>query len=479
MARLNTRIILKNDVIADWENADSLSLHQGEVALAKNDNDTYELRVGQEGKQWKEALPLQLSASQIVGLETKLNDVTTSNYVGVTTLNPQAASSDEITAEAVRISGKAATEFKKGDTLILKELIAGEGETAKYQHAAYVWNGDAWAAMDGTYNADSIYFDEDLTYTAAIGVLAKPAGSAKISAQGKDLETVLKSILASPSPAKKTADVAFTFTTSNLTGEVGTTFNAPVATLKMTATGTYQYPPTVANCSVEIGDASVSASYMTAARTNDTAIKLNNTLATNNAPTGVTYLSTDIKYYFTASAKYTDGVVPCNNLGTEDTTVQIKGSTYTKTDLSAKATGYFPAYFGKFDSKQFADPENLTSADVVNYTGTTVTAKTGFTKEVRTDNLVTQKGTKDAGTFENYTMQQLFWIAKKGLITSVYARQNDPAAFCGTVKKAAKSLVLPTANGYADVEYDVWYIDNGVAAANGYAWMLNGSSSNW
>ncbi|WP_291627930.1 hypothetical protein [Clostridium sp.] len=55
-----------------------------------------------------------------------------------------------------------------GDIAIVKSLIADN----KYQYTAYVYDAKtkAWAAMDGNYNATNIYFDNDLTITANIGV---------------------------------------------------------------------------------------------------------------------------------------------------------------------------------------------------------------------------------------------------------------------------------------------------------------------
>ena len=81
-----------------------------------------------------------------------------------------------------------------GDVAVVSAEI-GES-TGKYQHTAYYWNGTAWAAMDGNYDAETVYFNEDLTYTNAIGAIAAPTGSGTLPAKGKNLEEVLKSILA-------------------------------------------------------------------------------------------------------------------------------------------------------------------------------------------------------------------------------------------------------------------------------------------
>ena len=80
-----------------------------------------------------------------------------------------------------RVVGSA--ELHNGDTAIIKRAIAGD----KKSYTAYVYDG-VWKAMDGNYRADNVYFDDDITYTVAIGTLSKPSGSAKFAAKGKNVE---------------------------------------------------------------------------------------------------------------------------------------------------------------------------------------------------------------------------------------------------------------------------------------------------
>ena len=77
----------------------------------------------------------------------------------------------------------AGAELHTGDTAIVKRDIT----TGKTSYTAYVYDG-AWKAMDGNYRADNVYFDDDITYTVAIGTLAKPSGSAKFATKGKNVE---------------------------------------------------------------------------------------------------------------------------------------------------------------------------------------------------------------------------------------------------------------------------------------------------
>ena len=107
-----------------------------------------------------------------------------------------------------------------GDVAVVSAEI-GES-TGKYQHTAYYWNGSAWAAMDGNYDAETVYFNEDLTYTNAIGAIAAPTGSGTLAAKGKNLEEVLKSILAKEASGT-TTQPSLTINTTTRAVEYGST----------------------------------------------------------------------------------------------------------------------------------------------------------------------------------------------------------------------------------------------------------------
>ena len=70
-----------------------------------------------------------------------------------------------------RVLTAAGVTAEKDDIFVVKSLIAD----GKYSYTAYVYDGSVWAAMDGNYSAENVYFADDLTYTAAIGVLTVPS----------------------------------------------------------------------------------------------------------------------------------------------------------------------------------------------------------------------------------------------------------------------------------------------------------------
>lgn len=120
-------------------------------------------------------------------------------------------------------------ELHAGDIAIAKEIIDGsdpqsQSSDTKLAYTAYVYDGEAWKAMDGNYSADNVYFDADLTYTANIGVKTVPSsGSGTITAKGKNVKEVLASILAQrKDPNKTEPSVSFNSQSGSGTVEIGT-----------------------------------------------------------------------------------------------------------------------------------------------------------------------------------------------------------------------------------------------------------------
>lgn len=146
-----------------------------------------------------------------------------------------AEANEEDVAAITRIVGDA--EIHTGDTAIVKRVITGD----KISHTAYVYNGTNWAACDGNYRADNVYFDDDIIYTVAIGTLTQPSGSATFAARGKNVEQVFSSLMAQEANPTK-SNPAVTISTSGLdTFEIGTKKNLTYAA--SLSAGSYTYGP--------------------------------------------------------------------------------------------------------------------------------------------------------------------------------------------------------------------------------------------
>lgn len=209
----------------------------------------------------------------------------------------------DVTAIA-RVVGDA--EVHTGDTAIVKRVIAND----KTSYTAYVYDSE-WKAMDGNYRADNVYFDDDITYTVAIGTLSKPSGSAKFSAKGKSVEQVLSGLMAQEAnPTKSNPAVSFSSTGGLGTFEIGTTKNLTY-TAALSAGG-YTYGP---------------ATGITAQTWEVTCNGETKTTATGTFE-GVVAEATAKK--ITAKATYNDGAIPVTNLGNQYPAGQIKAGTASK-----------------------------------------------------------------------------------------------------------------------------------------------------
>lgn len=164
---LKTQILLRNDTAANWTAANPV-LGQGEVGL---ETDTKKLKVGDGTTAWNS-----------LGYYNEAAEVDLSS---VTNTHREVSSYDELTAIA-------AEDLVKGDTAVVRTVIAHdpENEYPIFSYTAYVWNGTAWAAMDGNYNAENVYFDEDLISTYAIGNVTLINGQGTVESTGKNLKEV-------------------------------------------------------------------------------------------------------------------------------------------------------------------------------------------------------------------------------------------------------------------------------------------------
>lgn len=224
----------------------------------------------------------------------------------------------------------ASAEVHTGDTAIVKRVISGD----KTSYTAYVYDGE-WKAMDGNYRADNVYFDDDITYTVAIGTLAKPSGSAKFAAKGKNVEQVLSSLMAQEAnPSKSNPAVSFSSTGGLGTFEIGTKKNLTY-TAALSAGG-YTYGPAtgITAQTWEVSCTGVTDKKSTATGT------FENVVAEATAKK------------ITAKATYGDGAIPVTNLGNQYPAGQIKAGTASKD--SGNLVGVRHMFYGVVKSADFA-----------------------------------------------------------------------------------------------------------------------------
>ena len=212
----------------------------------------------------------------------------------------------------------AGAELHTGDTAIVKRVITGD----KTSYTAYVYDG-GWKAMDGNYRADNVYFDDDITYTVAIGTLAQPSGSAKFNAKGKNVKQVFSSLMAQEAnPGKTNPAVSFSVEGGFGTFEIGTKKNLTY-TAALSA-GSYTYGPATG---ITAQSWSVSCTGVADTKTTATGT-FENVVAESNGKRIV------------ATAQYGDGAIPVTNLGNPYEAGQIKAGSATANSKEFKGVRY-------------------------------------------------------------------------------------------------------------------------------------------
>ena len=208
---------------------------------------------------------------------------------------------------------------QQGDMGVVETVINGD----KKSYTAYIYDDNVWKAMDGNYDASNVYFDTDLTYTAGIGVLAAPSGSATLAAKGKSVKEVLASILAKEAyPSATKPSVSITGESGYGTFEIGTVKN--LAYTGNLSTGSYTYGP----------DTGITATSWSASCTG-----IDGTKNTKSGTFENVVAETTVKTV-TVTATYGDGAIPVTNLGNPYADAQIKAGSASKVSSQLKGVRY-------------------------------------------------------------------------------------------------------------------------------------------
>ena len=183
--------------------------------------------------------------------------------------------------------------------------------------------------MDGNYNAETIYFDEDLLTTTPVGVIELENGQATIPAAGKNLKEVFNTIF-----VKEENPVTVD----------------PSITVTLTEAGSYEVGKTVTvNYSVSFDDGSYSyGPEPTGAEAKSYAVT--NGTVTKTTVTGSfdSVLVTDnLSYRLSASVPYTEGNDPVTNTGNVYSDGKIQEGT--ATGNSSSIIGYRSFFYGMSD----------------------------------------------------------------------------------------------------------------------------------
>lgn len=403
MATLNTRIVLRNDSTANWLENESVILLKGEVGVEFFADGATRIKIGDGVKTWAQLGYVGGEDKEVVIKEV----VPTEGQTHIQALNL-----------AFGLSRKT------GDIGIIKETI--NADAGLYQYTAYVCDEsklELWQAMDGNYNAENVYFSEDLVTTTAIGNIKLTNGQATISAAGKNLKQVFDTIFVEEKNPTTTQPVASIALSGAGAKEVGTVFT-PSYSASLSA-GSYTYGPATGVAANEYRISDI----------------LGNGSTTSSGTFDSFTVEESTNYYVSAEIKHNNGTIPVTNTGNEYPSGQIMGGTSNyKTASSSKVTGYRAWFYGYKNASGVLDVSALTSAQIRALTSTNGSIPSTLTTD---------------------KMQQMFFAAPKGKIKSVAvanATNGAPQTVSGPV-----SVNVEGANGYTAAEYDVFYVSNASA----------------
>ena len=319
---LTTQIILRNGTSSEWE-ASTKILKQGEVGIDTTKN---EIRIGDGEHTWKDLKIAGADQAAIQALIDQAEDKVTVVQAGDGTI-------DEALATIATPS--------QGDMAIVEQKFGAvaTADGTRTSRTAYSYDGAKWCAMDGNYNAENVYFDSDLTYTAPIGVMAVPSsGAGKISAAGKNVKQVLDSILAEEKNPVTTQPSASVTLKGGGTVEVGTHRN--ISYTASLSAGSYTYgPPT----GVVAG--TVIASF-------DGQTKDGATGAFDNV------VATETPKTLSVSITHNEGAIPKTNLGNPYADGKITAGTKTAT-ASQTLVGVRHMFYGPMTTDADLNSENI------------------------------------------------------------------------------------------------------------------------
>lgn len=467
MAQLNTRLVLRNDSSDKWTAADAnsdLILMKGEIGIEFDPTGKVKMKVGDGTTNW-----------------------TALSYFGGEEANVfQVDAYSKLPVEDVAI----------GDTGIVKTLIHGD----KYSYTGYVYTEAGWAAMDGNYNAENVYFDENITVTRTVGNVETSNNTPKeIQCQGKNIKQLFEILYSTEDLdiATDTPSVSFTLS-SNGSGEVGESFTRPTATLKITDIGSYEYGSKDKNgtkydktsTGITFNKMKVAGGVTTKdavnSATTSMAVKeakgytINETLTYTASASDIantTLGDNKVTYDFAYVTDYTaSDRKPLTNLGnfkksaTQSTTKFDEGTgaiganTLNSTkQWSAQGTRYWfygyrmaSAIDGVDNSGPLADPSKISSAQVRNLP---TAIKSGYAGGKVTSAPSTFK--VPAGT------KQVFFVFPKGKksgLSIVNKSALGAPVSCtkvagGGTASAPTGVWVEGANGYAAAAYDLWYVN--------------------
>ena len=371
---MNTRIVLRNDMLSAWEGSNK-KLLKGEMALARLSgelSDKFEVRIGVGNKTWNElsSSNFMIPAENVVGLIDSINAVQTKFY--------EVSSFSELPTTGVT-NGSIGVVL---ETVTVAETdpeyagLSADGKQLSTEYRTAYWFDtelSAWRQMDGNYKAENVYFTSNLKLTESFGRHAGVKTGYTLSCKNMSLTDVLKEAYAeTKQPTITQPSVGFALDKTSNSGEVGASYTLPAkATFTYSNDGNYEYGPATG--------VTVSASISAEAKTGMAGTAKSGMVETDtlSAVANVTsaYVAGATTYNYKAYYTWTEGVTPKNNIGGDATVKPIQAKAQTELTASYTATGKYPYFMFYTMGTACPDTINTSTASSVTKDNKTVDGK--------------------------------------------------------------------------------------------------------
>lgn len=431
MATLNTKIVLRNDTAQKWYEVNPLLL-SGEIGIEK---DTGLMKIGDGINYWND-------------LEYANECERAAHYEVIPT---DAQTDDEAIAAKLAELGVAA---KVDDLVIVKREIAD----GKKSHTAYIYNGTAWAALDGNYSAANVFLPNKITLAGDYGVDSRKdkitsIGNLRIGdtiEAGTSLQSLFMDMLSQrlqPSATPTAPAASITLYTDGSTKkvtagavEVGTTIN-PYFVASLSA-GSYTYGPATGVTATSYDVTSTGRNTVDGA-TADTA---EDSATTASGAFDSFIVDDNTSYKVSVSIPHNAGVAAHDNLG-DPANPEVKIEAGTKTANSGTVSGYRAWFCG------YKNGDNAL-ADATAITGSQVRA------------LGNSANGSWKSSMDVIQMKQMFFAAPAGKGYKPVIKDSKTTA--PQTVKGPITVAVEGKDGFDAIDYDVWYVAN-TAAASGSA----------
>lgn len=337
MAELKTIITLRQGTTAEWADSEVV-LKTGEMGLEYLSDGNVKIKAGDGEHLW--------SALPYIG-----SDVKSANVFQV---ELGADETDDIAAIEAKVAAEGA-EKQDGDVAIVKSIFAD----GKISYTSYVYDSEldvegkdsskGWSAMDGNYSATNVFLKNKIELAGSFTSVGNYNKGKTINA-GTSLEALLSGMLQQELYPNANDKPNASISVSGGSGEVGTDYTVPTATLTIDDVGSYSYGDKATGITFAIGDVKLcegaDPATATNTKTNDAVMAKGSTLKLKASGDKVMYADTTKTYTFSATASYPAGKIPVTNLGNEYAAAQIPAGSVTINDKSATFSGYRYAFAG-------------------------------------------------------------------------------------------------------------------------------------